>query len=161
MNRGVFSRFQTIIASGWYSTRPLRASLLAVGVGYAAASVIRFAGQLGTDRIVLVNAWLHRPELYVCRLVIEIGSMILGGYVTLRLSRRHHLRHASLFALLYGASIVAAICFFSDNAPIWFRIALSVSPGPASFAGGYLWLATLTRICERDERYGRVAQQAE
>jgi hypothetical protein len=115
--------------------------------------------QLAITGMVVLQGSFDTDVLYGGELALDTGTMIFGGYVALRFARAYFIAHAALLSLLYSATVVASLCAISDSAPVWFRIALSVMPGPAAFFGGHLQRSRELRRCRRFNSYARIVRR--
>ena len=137
--RKIVSYIEQMLASIWDFVWTGRRNLVQVlFAGYIAACAARLIAQLAITGLMVLQSTFDMDALYGCELALDAGTMIFGGYVAFRFVRAYFIAHAALLSLLYGATVVASICALSDSAPAWFRIALSIIPGPATFLGGQL-----------------------
>jgi hypothetical protein len=137
--RIIVSYIEQMLVSIWDFVWTGRRNLVQVlSAGYIAACAARLAAQLAITGLVVLRGSFDTDLLYGGELALDACTMIFGGYVALKFARAYFIAHAALLSLLYGATVVASICALSDGAPVWFRIALSVMPGPAAFFGGQL-----------------------
>lgn len=139
----------------WTGRRNLVQVLFA---GYIAACAARLIAQPAITGLAVLQGSFDMDVLYGGQLALDAATMIFGGYVALRFARAYFIAHAALLSLLYGATVVASICALSDSAPVWFRIALSVIPGPAAFFGGHL---QRSRELSRGRRTNRWRRRSE
>jgi hypothetical protein len=158
--RNIVSNIEQMVASiwdfGWEGRRNLVQVLAA---GYIAACIARLLAQLAITGMVVLQGSFDTDVLYGGELALDAGTMIFGGYVALRFARAYFIAHAALLSLLYSATVVASICAISDSAPVWFRIALSVMPGPAAFFGGHLQRSRELRRGRRFNSYARIVRR--
>ena len=154
--RKIVSYIEQMLASVWDFVWTGRRNLVQVlFAGYIAACAARLIGQLAITGLVALQGSFDMDVQYGGELALDAGTMIFGGYVAFRFVRAYFIAHAALLSLLYGATVVASICALSDSAPVWFRIALSIMPGPATFFGGQLQRSRELRRGRRTNRWSR------
>jgi hypothetical protein len=154
--RKIVSYTEQMLASIWDFVWTGRRNLVQVlFAGYIAACAARFIAQLAITGLVVLQGSFDMDVLYGGELALDAGTMIFGGYVAFRFVRAYFIAHAALLSLLYGATVVVSICALSDSAPVWFRIALSIMPGPATFLGGQLQRNRELRRGRRFNGYAR------
>jgi hypothetical protein len=159
--RKIVSYIEQMPASIWDFVWTGRRNLVQVlFAGYIAACAARLIAQLAITGLVVLQGSFDMDVLYGGELALDAGTMIFGGYVALRFARAYFIAHAALLSLLYGATVVASICALSDSTPGWFRIALSVMPGPAAFFGGHLQRSRELRRGRRFNGYARIVRRS-
>jgi hypothetical protein len=137
--RDIVSYIEQMLASIWDFFWTGRRNLVQVlTAGYIAACAARLLVQLAITGLVVLQGSFDMDVQYGSELALDACTMIFGGYVALRFARAYFIAHAALLSLSYGATVIAFIGALSNGAPVWFRIALSVMPGPAAFFGGHL-----------------------
>jgi hypothetical protein len=70
--------------------------------------------------------------------------VMLGGYVTARLSNRFPERHALILGLVQSALVVPAMFAFWDKSPLWGWIVTMIAVIPAAWFGGLLYARSRT-----------------
>jgi hypothetical protein len=126
------------------------ASMLCVIAGI----VVTAALSLGTDEVLYATGWLPRGPLndsglQLLELAYRGAFVVVGGFITGRLTRDHPERHALVCGAVGLVLTSPGLFFGRDLAPVWYTLALMATALPLAWCGGQL---AATRPWPRDGR---------
>ena len=125
--------------------RSILAVLVGLGVVSLVTEVLEFAlvNAVAGARIADLGTYFairNEPGLLAAKLVYNTLAALLGGYVTARIAAGEEMPHATIGALVKTAALIWGFTVdeFATYTPVWMRVALVLSTGPAMLAGAWV-----------------------
>jgi len=111
----------------------MRLNVTAIGLGIVSDFVLSVLGSIGLS---LSGISTSSSELYIWSLILGLGAIGAGGYVTFIKSPGYAFANTLTFAII--EILIGGLLAVRSPMPAWFVITSAVLIIPASFAGGYL-----------------------
>ena len=125
--------------------RSLLAVLAGLGVVSLLTEVLEFAlvNAVAGARIADMATYVairNEPGLLAAKLAYNGLAALLGGYVTARIATGEEMAHTIIGALVKTAALIWGFTAdeFASFTPMWMRVALVLSTGPAMLAGAWV-----------------------
>ena len=82
----------------------------------------------------------NRPGMLAAKLVYNTLAATLGGYMTAKIAAGEEMKHGALAAAVQTTALIWGFTAgeFASYTPVWMRIALVLSMGPAMMAGAWV-----------------------
>jgi len=91
---------------------------------------------LGSICLSLAGISTSSSELYIWSLILGLGAIGAGGYVTFIKSQTHAFANTAAFGIV--EVLIGVLLAVASSMPVWFTITSAVLIIPASLVGGYL-----------------------
>jgi|SRR5882762_8144496 len=111
----------------------MRLNVTAIGLGIVSDFVLSV---LGSICLSLAGITTGSPELYIWSLILGLGAIAAGGYVTFIKSPTHTFANTVTFGI--AEVLIGVLVAVASSMPVWFTITSAVLIIPASLVGGYL-----------------------
>ena len=87
-----------------------------------------------------IDQWPSEPAFLISAFVVGTLTLVIAGFVTGKVAKRDHLRHAAwtggILLVIYAA--ITFIPMEGPSEPLWYDALSLLSTVPAVMAGGYL-----------------------
>ena len=129
-------------------TNPLRTAVAVIG-GVALISLIveplefTLVNAIASEPVPDMATYFairNRPGMLAAKLVYNTLAALLGGYMTAKIAQAEEMKHGALAAAVQTTALIWGFTAgeFAQYTPVWMRVALVLTMGPAMMAGAWV-----------------------